>query len=571
MNNFKKTQEQLDIIEAAKQYDLIKINAAAGAAKTTSLSMISQEIVCKTLMLVFNKAAQVDAKGRFPSHVETRTTHSLAYQAIGCNYQQKLSRPMGRYVNVAFTGNEIAKYYGIKPIRVGGDGFINSNHLGLLVRKTVASFETSNSDVLGGNNVPKGELDKLQERLPSMIEEEVSKVIVEYAQMLWDDRVDLCTDVLATHDTYLKLFQLSKPQLGFDMILADEFQDTTDCVLDIVMSQTNAKTIVVGDDKQAIYAWRNAINALGKIEAPEYTLSTSFRFGDQVADVARCILRNKKELNGLSSIPSEVGEDVVDKSQPFTVLYRTNAKLLLDAVDSINKGKRVNIEVDVRDFCNMMASAVALHSGDRRKVKHEEIVPFDSWRDLVDESETHPELGRIVGLIKKGQANRVMSALTKHSNSDHAQIVFTTAHKSKGREWDQVILANDFQSHFDSKGKYVGLSTAEQNLLYVAATRAKMKLNINKTVAEVYMNDLVSSRESGIKITKLDEATINMREADPILGSQDPLVMDMRIMAAEAGPLWGTKDCPYSAPEDDYVDENGEPNWATDGSYKGAY
>jgi superfamily I DNA/RNA helicase len=64
-------------------------------------------------------------------------------------------------------------------------------------------------------------------------------------------------------------------------------------------------------------------------------------------------------------------------------------------------------------------------------------------------------------------------------------VTFTTAHKSKGREFSQVIVEGDFKSALNEDGEFVGLAEEEQNLLYVACTRAINVLEYNKTVRGV--------------------------------------------------------------------------------------
>uniref|UniRef100_UPI0013D42A21 UvrD-helicase domain-containing protein n=1 Tax=Klebsiella pneumoniae TaxID=573 RepID=UPI0013D42A21 len=65
-----------------------------------------------------------------------------------------------------------------------------------------------------------------------------------------------------THDGYLKLFQLSKPDLSkqFGLIMVDEWQDTNEVTMDIVLEQ-DARLILVGDRHQSIYGFRGATNA----------------------------------------------------------------------------------------------------------------------------------------------------------------------------------------------------------------------------------------------------------------------------------------------------------------------
>ena len=48
--------------------------------------------------------------------------------------------------------------------------------------------------------------------------------------------------------------------------------------------------IYVGDAHQQIYAWRGAVNAMQQMPLPESRLTTSFRFGDAIADVANNLL-----------------------------------------------------------------------------------------------------------------------------------------------------------------------------------------------------------------------------------------------------------------------------------------
>jgi ATP-dependent exoDNAse (exonuclease V) beta subunit len=54
-----------------------------------------------------------------------------------------------------------------------------------------------------------------------------------------------------------------------------------------------------------------------------------------------------------------------------------------------------------------------------------------------------------------------------------ADVVITTAHKAKGREWDGVSLAGDFKHPDD-------MDSDELRLLYVSVTRARKHLDITQ-------------------------------------------------------------------------------------------
>ena len=474
---FTPTQEQLDCIEAAKVNDNLKILACAGGTKTTTLSLIAEAIVEPSIYLAFNKSTALEAAQRFPKHVSPMTTHSAAYKACGVDIQHKLSRPVGKYVNVAGTGSEIARYFKINSL---DDPHVSANFVGLLVKRTVERFEQSVDKKIEAHHVPMYELPKEFQK-----DAKVNKYIRDFAKKLWERRITPDSYILATHDTYLKLFQLSKPRLTGKVLYVDEFHDTTDCVLDIVRNQSHMKTIVVGDRFQNIYGWRGAKNALDDFDVHTCYLTQSFRYGQAVADIANKVLEGKTNIKGFDKIKSVVGRNVVDTTKPYTHLFRTNSALLLAAISNIEKGIPTLISIDTRDFVKILQSAIALSEGDIKNVKHERILPFSEFKELQEEGKHDGELNRIAAAIKNGQARKMIQILETYKVPANPIATFTTAHKVKGLEYDQVILADDFPSHYGKKGAWVGLTEGERNLLYVAATRAKKVLETNDSIEEV--------------------------------------------------------------------------------------
>ena len=99
-------------------------------------------------------------------------------------------------------------------------------------------------------------------------------------------------EIEITHDFYLKKFQLSNPTLFFDYILFDEGQDASAVMLDIFLKQKATK-VIVGDTHQQIYGWRFAVNSLEKADFKTYQLSTSFRFSQDIANLAMEVLQWK--------------------------------------------------------------------------------------------------------------------------------------------------------------------------------------------------------------------------------------------------------------------------------------
>lgn len=482
------TKEQQQSIELAVNNYLLKIDAGAGSGKTSSLTFIADVLPQESLYLSYNKSMAEEASQKFPAHVVCKTVHALAYQYVGSSYQHKLKRPVGRYVNVAGTGSEIAKYYRIPDFAVTQETFVSKNYIGLIIKDTVNKYEQSADDSLEMKHIPVNHIKDIEKRYPEVMISKLKSFIFRIAKMLWDERKDLFSEVLCTHDTYLKLFQLRKEKLTeYKVIYLDEAQDANDVTLDIFLNQDHAKRILVGDERQQIYAWRGAVNALKKISCPSTALTKSFRFGQVIADIANVVLKNSISLSGNETIESKV--DLIDNGlinydKPYTILFRKNLTLIHKAIDLISNGEDVNVNMDLRDFSNMLKSASELYLGNLSKVKHESIIPFSSWSELEEESRHDGSLSKLCKIVVGGECDKVISILHSFHNSPSAKIVLTTAHKAKGLEYDQVILADDFPSNYNNKGKFVGLTEEEENLLYVACTRAKDVLIYNSTVQE---------------------------------------------------------------------------------------
>ncbi len=97
------------------------------------------------------------------------------------------------------------------------------------------------------------------------------------------------------------------------------------------------------------------------------------------------------------------------------------------------------------------------------------------------------ELGSRVNIVndfKDGTPEAIRKIRAKSVPESQCDVLLVTGHKSKGLEWSNVSLADDFAELFDEKRIpfKVGsefLPKDEVNLLYVAATRAKKQLRLN--------------------------------------------------------------------------------------------
>lgn len=470
------TQEQLDIIHTFDNTRVLKVNAVAGAGKTSTLVLLAEHNTKPSLYVCFNKVIQEEASAKFPSHVSCRTTHSLAFSNFGRLLQSKRAVIQGeKYKNKCRTSLEVARFFSIQDFETGEEP-IKNTVTASLVRKTVDQFCCSVDTQIEIKHVPFYEIKELRKKYPNLDFRVFLKEVVKFAKKLWNERINPNSDVVHTDDTYLKMWQLSNPVLNYDIIYVDEAQDSNPCVLDVIQKQTHAKILYVGDTYQSIYQFRGAVNAMQEIVAPVKNLSKSFRYGDTIASVAKTIINGEIDVKGNNLIQSSL-DDIPDQ-ESFTFIFRTNSELINTAINLLEDGEDIYVQINTKDFCNQLISAESLMYGQLNKVKHDSISSFQSWYDLLEASKEDPELQRVIKIIKDGDVTRYINQLDNVKSSSTARIILTTAHKSKGKEWRNVMIADDFPFDDESGDPFKKMPEQERNLLYVACTRATHILDL---------------------------------------------------------------------------------------------
>jgi len=155
----------------------------------------------------------------------------------------------------------------------------------------------------------------------------------------------------------LKKFQLSRPDLGYDVILFDEGQDASPVMLDIFMFQ-KAKKIIVGDVYQQIYGWRHAINALKQVD---FTIMPHGQ-----ASVLTC---TSPTCHGVPAMEETSREDAcvrikgsapILKSSARATIARTNLALLKCAIDAVQHDrsmKKIYFEGNFNSYTYAAAGA----------------------------------------------------------------------------------------------------------------------------------------------------------------------------------------------------------------------
>ncbi|NXK22344.1 FBH1 helicase, partial [Arenaria interpres] len=293
----KLTHEQQRILNHKIEHgQIVKIMAFAGTGKTSTLVKYAEKFPdLNFLYVTFNKAVAERGKSVFPSNVTCKTFHSLAFGSVGKHYKEK-----GK---LNFSKMSVYSISFLLQNREGQSLFVR----GKTVSQTLENFFASSDDEICEEHTPIWFKNTHGER--KLVSPEERRINVEEAKEIWYNMKKLDGDVekkyKITCDGYLKLWQLSKPQLsGYDAIFVDEAQDCTPAIVDIILSQ-KCGIILVGDPHQQIYTFRGAVNTLYSVPHTHvYYLTQSFRFGPEIAYVGATILdvckriRNKTLVGG---------------------------------------------------------------------------------------------------------------------------------------------------------------------------------------------------------------------------------------------------------------------------------
>jgi F-box protein, helicase, 18 len=487
------TQEQMAIINSNGN---ITINAVAGSGKTTTIIeyAASRPKDARILYLAFNKSVKLEATRRFAEkglgHVKIETAHSLAFRYIMRGSQYKV-RTHG------YKTHEIAALLGLDNQGEKHAEYILANH----INKFITYFCNSDKQKVQDLNY----LDTVADPKPKNFVRSFYKFIENGARVFLGKMNN--AEIEITHDFYLKKFQLSNPVLPYDYILFDEGQDASPAMLDVFLKQ-KATRVIVGDAHQQIYAWRHAVNSLAKTSFDNYTLSTSFRFPQPIADLASSVLLWKTHLQEFTPV-TITGKGAGKATQSKATIARSNLGLLLKAIEYITDHrnvKKIYFEGNIHSYTYAddgasLYDVLNLYNGKTHLIRDQLIRSMNDMSDLEEyiEKTEDAQLSMLAEIVQEygdeipGIIQKLKSLHTGDEERHKAEMIFSTVHRAKGMEYDVVHLVGDFitetrleRAKTDAENQKQPLDTnrlnEEVNLLYVAATRAKTELHIPSTL-----------------------------------------------------------------------------------------
>ncbi|MCX2561691.1 UvrD-helicase domain-containing protein [Acetobacter farinalis] len=500
------TPEQTAILEQ-EPTSSFRVVAGAGCGKTSTLELFSRKWSRhRGLYLAFNAAIAADARTRFPAWVEARTANSYAYRSL--NIGQSGRKVTGRYL-----ARDIWQLEKILGCKARGPAET--------VLKTLGNFLISEGSKITVAHCP--EPDSQRNREVRLFVAQAYKYLVDFEKH----------DLPITHDLYLKKFEREQKITGYDYIMVDEAQDLNPVLLSI-LKKSGLPIVAVGDPHQSIYAFRGAVDAIGALDGSLLPLTRSWRFGEPVARMAHAILQTHSRppayrLHGNPAVKSRImpHRKGVKPEHDTLVLARTNARLFEGLAEATQP---FHVLGGVTDIVQEIRGAFNLYQRQFQPALKPEGAALDyaSWRDLENAAEGRDgdpvakKLYYIVDKHKDTLNDKIRSIETLYrDNTENVRLVCATAHKAKGREFDAVIMLDDFLSPEEwsrrrsqlmervrkteqDKGPLSSrekmrlkrdLENCDQeiNLLYVACTRAKLTLSLPDALWQFWEKSVLKS------------------------------------------------------------------------------
>lgn len=455
----------------------LKVIASAGAGKTFVLEeRVRANPSKRFLYLAYNRPIKEEAASKFPKeNCVCKTFHGLSFGFFGQRLKSKL------------VDNLKAHYF---------NKFVSCSNQAKHVLAVIEAFLISDLELIN------------ETLIPAEVSSDDHEVVLEAAEKAWLSMQDEEADTPISHDGHLKMLALNPGLInGFDEILIDEAQDSNGAKIQLIKGlEEECSITLVGDPAQQIYRFTGCEDAFLHPYFKHYdllTLSQSFRFGESIGIVSNLILGLKTTKNIVTVKGSEKVTRIV-KQLPIELDFKHMAIISRTVLGCIEQGLKASIAgesvfwvggldsygvSDLLDLGNLKAGKPEL-------IKNESYREYASYKEFCKsaDSEQDPSKLRLIKLVDlyRDQENLV-TALNKAAVDDEAlsTVTICTAHKSKGMDWENVVLNDDFPSLLKPRDKDdLESHDDELNLAYVAITRAMENLVYGDSMLSELFDDI---------------------------------------------------------------------------------
>ena len=275
----------------------------------------------------------------------------------------------------------------------------------------------------------------------------------------------------------------------YDLVVVDEAQDMNLAQLTICERVNRGRMAVIGDDRQAIYGFRGAdTGSLDRLKrslrAAELPLTTTYRCGRDIVEHAQLLVPDITARAGapLGEVTDKSVADLMAEVAPGDfVLSRLNAPLV--GLTLALLAQRVPAYMAGRDIGQGIETVLRLLKLPKGLPCDEMLVRLEAWRkrrvttlanrgllDQVDRLNDQADMIKELSGTALDADDVVEQCRELFKDADPStRVMCSSIHKAKGLEASRVWVLTDTLYRR-------GRTTEEENLEYVAITRAKTAL-----------------------------------------------------------------------------------------------
>lgn len=328
---------------------------------------------------------------------------------------------------------------------------------------------------------------------------------IEMSIRLYRRSLDTCREIVDFDDIILAPLYFKIRCWQFSWVFVDEAQDTNPArrALALKILRPGGRLIAVGDDCQAIYGFTGAdADSLdlikNELNASELPLSVTYRCAKSIVRLANTWV---PDLTAHETAPEGVVRTIHEKDLAFEDFQRTDAILCRNTAPLVElayallrrgtgcrvEGKKIGegllklanrwSKIKTLDALENKLDAFEAYETQKWLAKGQEQKAADV-EDNVATVRVLIQTAKSKGFHNISDLDGIVKAMFGDTKEGEVAKVLTlsTVHKSKGREWDRVYLLGRNKFMPSKYARKEWQQVQEDNLCYVAVTRAKNEL-----------------------------------------------------------------------------------------------
>lgn len=320
--------------------------------------------------------------------------------------------------------------------------------------------------------------------------------VVAAAQAIYRASLELVSTIDFDDMVLLPLIRNLRVKYGKDLVMVDEAQDLSRARQALIRKfvKRDGRIVIVGDDRQAIYGFSGADaaalpNLIQQLGCRVLPLTVTWRCPQAVVRLAQRLVPD------LEAAPGAAEGEVLDSAMPEdltagdAILCRNTAPLITQAYRLIRRGVAAKVEGRaIGEGLLKLVGRWKIRTVDALINRLNEYKDREVQKALARGSEAKAEeaadradtlLEICAACSEAGQTSiddvraRVEALF---ADGPTACVVLATYHRAKGREWDRVVLFEHRTRCPSKAARQEWQLRQEENLAYVAFTRAKRTL-----------------------------------------------------------------------------------------------